>query len=174
MRRALHSFFTWLFPHISMVNTAPSLLDMNLYISSTLQHSLAPHSSTLLLFTTSGQTHIFPEIRIDAVRLLDLYLETFPDLVVCGWKDGKNGHGRRVLDGYLSLLNASTKLGEEGGKCSLTASLLRTDLPIKQMEALLLHLLLQGLLYRQLCEAFIFPRVFPPTNQFSISQNSSS
>jgi pre-rRNA-processing protein IPI1 len=77
-------------------------------------HSLAPHSSTLLLFTTSGQTHIFPEIRIDAVRLLDLYLETFPDLVICGWRDGKNGHGRRVLDGYLSILNVSTKLGEEG------------------------------------------------------------
>ncbi|KAI9466113.1 hypothetical protein BJY52DRAFT_1182991 [Lactarius psammicola] len=79
-----------------------------------LQHSLAPHSSTLLLFTTSGQTHIFPEIRIDAVRFLDLYLETFPDLVICGWRDGKNGHGRRVLDGYLNILNVSTKLGEEG------------------------------------------------------------
>lgn len=95
VRRALLSFFTWLFPRI-------------------LIHSLAPHSSTLLLFTTSGQTHIFPEIRIDAVRFLDLYLETFPDLVVCGWRDGKNGHGRRVLDGYLSILNVSTKLGEEG------------------------------------------------------------
>ncbi|KAH9001362.1 hypothetical protein EDB92DRAFT_1788313 [Lactarius akahatsu] len=96
VRRALLSFFTWLFPRIPL-------------------HSLAPHSSTLLLFTTSGQTHIFPEIRIDAVRFLDLYLETFPDLVVCGWRDGKNGHGRRVLNGYLSILNISTKLGEDGG-----------------------------------------------------------
>ncbi|KAH9079321.1 hypothetical protein EDB83DRAFT_2503787 [Lactarius deliciosus] len=95
VRRALLSFFTWLFPRIPI-------------------HSLAPHSSTLLLFTTSGQTHIFPEIRIDAVRFLDLYLETFPDLVVCGWRDGKSGHGRRVLNGYLSILNVSTKLGEEG------------------------------------------------------------
>jgi hypothetical protein len=108
-----------------MVSTTLSRLEMNHYAHSTLQHSLAPHSSTLLLFTTSGQTHIFPEIRIDAVRLLDLYLETFPDLVICGWRDGKNGHGRRVLDGYLSILNVSTKLGEEGGKCSSGANLLR-------------------------------------------------
>ena len=102
-----------------------SRLEINCYTPSALQHSLAPHSSTLLLFTTSGQTHIFPEIRIDAVRLLDLYLETFPDLVICGWSDGKNGHGRRVLDGYLSILNISTKLSEEGGKFSFTARLLR-------------------------------------------------
>ncbi|KAH9063528.1 hypothetical protein EDB87DRAFT_1673571 [Lactarius vividus] len=99
VRRALLSFFTWLFPRIPMASTT--------------FFPLAPHSSTLLLFTTSGQTHIFPEIRIDAIRFLDLYLETFPDLVVCGWRDGMNGHGRRVLNGYLSILNVSTKLGEE-------------------------------------------------------------
>ncbi|KAI9446545.1 hypothetical protein H4582DRAFT_2108197 [Lactarius indigo] len=103
VRRALLSFFTWLFPRIPI-------------------HSLAPHSPTLLLFTTSGQTHIFPEIRIDAVRFLDLYLETFPDLVVCGWRDGQNGHGRRVLNGYLSILNVSTKLDEEGDVSSNTPS----------------------------------------------------
>lgn len=125
VRRALLTFFTWLFPRISIVSITLSRLDTNNYIYSALQHSLAPHSSTLLLFTTSGQTHIFPEIRIDAVRLLDLYLETFPDLVICGWRDGKNGHGRRVLDGYLSILNVSTKLGEEGGMCSSGANLLR-------------------------------------------------
>ena len=125
VRRALLSFFTWIFPRIPIVSTSPSRLEMNRRIPSALQHSLAPHSSTLLLFTTSGQTHIFPEIRIDAVRFIDLYLETFPDLVVCGWRDGKNGHSRRVLDGYLSILNVSTKLGEEGGKCGSSASLFR-------------------------------------------------
>ena len=125
VRRALLSFFTWLFPRIPIVSITPSLLEMNRRIPSGLQHSLTPHSSTLLLFTTSGQTHIFPEIRIDAVRFLDLYLETFPELVVCGWRDGKIGHGRRVLDGYLSIFNVSTKLGEEGGKCSFPTSLLR-------------------------------------------------
>jgi pre-rRNA-processing protein IPI1 len=79
-----------------------------------LQHDLAPHSSTLLLFTTSAQTHIFPEIQIDAIQFLDLYLDMFPDVVVRGWRDGKSGHGRRILEGYLSILGAGTKLGEGG------------------------------------------------------------
>ncbi|KAI9510266.1 hypothetical protein F5148DRAFT_1274880 [Russula earlei] len=93
VRRALISFFTWLLPRIS-------------------PHDLTPHSSNLLLFTTSAQTHIFPEIQLDAVRFLDLYLESFPDAVVCGWRDGKTGHGRRILEGYLSILSAGTKLGD--------------------------------------------------------------
>ncbi|KAI0306660.1 hypothetical protein B0F90DRAFT_1623288 [Multifurca ochricompacta] len=93
VRRALLSFFTWLLPRISVTN-------------------LAPHSATLLLFTASAQTHIFPEIQIDAVRFLDLYLEIFPDAVVCGWRDGTSGHGKRILEGYLSILGAGTKMGE--------------------------------------------------------------
>lgn len=39
----------------------------------------------------------------------------FPDVVVDGWKDGKGGHGRRILEGYLSILSAGTKFGEDGG-----------------------------------------------------------
>ncbi|KAN0123950.1 hypothetical protein V8E52_002440 [Russula decolorans] len=93
VRRALLSFFAWLLPGIS-------------------EHDLSPHSSTLLLFTASAQTHIFPEIQIDAIRFLDLYLETFPNAVVCGWRDGKSGNGKRILEGYLSILGAGTKLGD--------------------------------------------------------------
>lgn len=74
-----------------------------------------PHTQILLLFTTSAQTHIFPEIRVDAIRFLDLYLELFPDVVVEGWIDGHAGHGRRVLEGYLGILNAGTAYGEGGG-----------------------------------------------------------
>lgn len=73
----------------------------------------------LLLFTTSAQTHIFPEIRIDAIRFLDLYLDLIPEIVVGGWRDGKGGHGKRVLGGYLGVLNAGTKFGDDGGVFSL-------------------------------------------------------
>ncbi|KAH9966572.1 hypothetical protein BC827DRAFT_1124143 [Russula dissimulans] len=100
VRRSLISFFTWLLLRVS-------------------SHDLVPHSSTLLLFTTSAQTHIFPEIQIDAIRFLDLYLETFPDAVVCGWRDGKAGHGRRILEGYLSILSAGTNLSDGGEDTSL-------------------------------------------------------
>jgi hypothetical protein len=61
----------------------------------------------LVLFTASAQTHIFPEVRIDAVRFLDIYLEYFPDTLVEGWKDGGHTHGGRILEGYLGLLNTS-------------------------------------------------------------------
>ena len=71
----------------------------------------------LLLFTTSAQTHIFPEIRIDAVRFLDIFLEYIPDVVTEGWTlSGSGSHGRRVLEGYLGILNAGTTFGEGGGK----------------------------------------------------------
>lgn len=46
----------------------------------------------------------------------------FPDVVVDGWVDGNAGHGRRVLKGYLGVLNAGTAYGEGGGMLSrLTA-----------------------------------------------------
>ena len=68
------------------------------------QTSLVPHIPSLLLYTTSAQTHIFPEIRVDAVQLLDILLRVVPECVVlCGPSD----HGHRVLQGYLDLLNVS-------------------------------------------------------------------
>jgi len=50
-----------------------------------------------------------------------LYLDAFPDGVVCGWRDGKNGHGKRILEGYLNILSASAKLGD-GGACCLAVA----------------------------------------------------
>ncbi|OCH95802.1 hypothetical protein OBBRIDRAFT_871454 [Obba rivulosa] len=95
IRKTLLSFLNWLLPQ------TPS-------------DDLLPHSPVLLLFTTSAQTHIFPEIRIDAIRFLDLFLEFIPDVVVEGWTHGISGHGRRVLEGYLGILNAGTLFGEGG------------------------------------------------------------
>ncbi|KAI0080104.1 hypothetical protein K474DRAFT_1727562 [Panus rudis PR-1116 ss-1] len=93
VRKALLGFFQWLLPRIP-------------------KDDLLPHSPTLLLFTTSAQTHIFPEIRIDAIRFLDILLEYLPDVVVEGWSQGAAGHGRRVLEGYLGVLNAGTAFGQ--------------------------------------------------------------
>lgn len=79
------------------------------------QDDLVPHAQLLLLFTTSAQTHIFPEIRVDAVRFLDIFLEVIPDVVTEGWAQGSSGHGRRVLEGYLGVLSAGTAYNETGG-----------------------------------------------------------
>ena len=74
----------------------------------------------LLLFTSSALTDIFPEIRIDAVRFLDIYLEHFPDLLVDGWNDGGHTHGGRILEGYLGLLNTSLLFGDPEGTNDLS------------------------------------------------------
>jgi len=69
------------------------------------------------LFSTSAQTHIFPEIRIDAIRLLDILQEYTPEAVTVGWSDRNERHGSRVLGGYLGILNAGTRYGDgDGGK----------------------------------------------------------
>ncbi|KAI0375373.1 hypothetical protein BV20DRAFT_265919 [Pilatotrama ljubarskyi] len=96
VRKTLLSFFAWLLRQVP-------------------QDDLLPHSPVLLLFTTSAQTHIFPEIRIDAVRFLDIFLDYIPDVVTEGWTtEGSGSHGRRVLEGYLGILNAGTSFGEGG------------------------------------------------------------
>ncbi|GLB36226.1 hypothetical protein LshimejAT787_0305140 [Lyophyllum shimeji] len=109
VRKALLAFFAWLLPRMP-------------------QSDLLPHSPLLLLFTASAQTHIFPEIRIDAIRFLDLFLECIPQAVVAGWSEDNNGHGARILEGYLGILNAGTKFGETDGplKATSTASVVLT------------------------------------------------
>ena len=61
----------------------------------------------LLLFVTSAQTNIFPAIRIDAVRILDMLLDITPDLVVQNWTESEST-GSRVLEGFLGLLSVGS------------------------------------------------------------------
>ena len=79
------------------------------------QDLLAPHASVLILFASSAQTHIFPEIRVDAVRFINLFLEYVPDAMVTGWNQGTSQPGGRVLEGYLGILSAGTKFGDNEG-----------------------------------------------------------
>ncbi|KAF7347752.1 Testis-expressed sequence 10 protein [Mycena venus] len=110
VRKSLLEFFVWLFPRISI-------------------EDLVPHATALLLFTTSAQTHIFPEIRVDAIRFLNLYLEYIPAAVVVGWNQSGSENGSRVLEGYLGILSAGTKFGETDGpmKATSTASVVLTS-----------------------------------------------
>lgn len=87
-----------------------------------MKENLVPHSNLLLLYTTSAQTHIFPEIRIDAVRFLDIFLEKMPEVLVEGLDHSVKGHGHRILEGYLGLLNAGTKYGGNEGPAQATST----------------------------------------------------
>ncbi|KAG8219873.1 hypothetical protein J3R82DRAFT_852 [Butyriboletus roseoflavus] len=112
VRKALLSFFGWIFPRLEKVNNLLSLIHNHDVLP---QKDLIPHVPLLLLFTASAQTHIFPEIRIDAVRFLDLLLDAVPESVVCGWNESGLGHGKRALEGYLGILSAGTKFDGAGG-----------------------------------------------------------
>lgn len=79
---------------------------------------ILPHAQLLLLYTTSAQTHIFPEIRVDAIRFLDLCLEVIPEIIVEGWSSASTGHGRRIMEGYLGILNAGTAYNDSEGMLS--------------------------------------------------------
>ncbi|KAJ7103428.1 hypothetical protein B0H15DRAFT_812209 [Mycena belliarum] len=109
VRKSLLELFAWVFPRIST-------------------EDLVPHATALLLFTTSAQTHIFPEIRVDAIRFLNLFLEHIPAATVAGWDQSGSGNGGRVLEGYLGILSAGTKFGETDGpmKATSTASVVLT------------------------------------------------
>ncbi|KAF8640646.1 hypothetical protein AX17_000303 [Amanita inopinata Kibby_2008] len=103
VRKALISLLTWLLPRISV-------------------EDLIPHSSLLLLFTTSALTHIFPEIRIDAVHVLNILLDCIPRPVTAGWCVADGGHGSRVLNGYLGILNAGTTYNDSHGPVKATST----------------------------------------------------
>ena len=77
-----------------------------------MQTSLVLHVPSLLLYTTSAQTHIFLEICVDAVQLLDILLQVVPECVVCR---GPLDHGDHVLQGHLGLLNVSGRCEDDQG-----------------------------------------------------------
>ncbi|KAF8349995.1 hypothetical protein F5887DRAFT_1059217 [Amanita rubescens] len=103
VRKTLTSFLAWLLPRI------PS-------------EELIPHSSLLLLYVTSAQTHIFPELRIDAIRVLNILLDCIPGVVTAGCCQANGGHGSRVLDGYLGILSAGSKYDESEGPVQATST----------------------------------------------------
>ena len=83
--------------------------------------SLQPHAHTLLLFTTSALSHIFPEIRVDASRVLNHLLGHFSTMVVKGWDSDNfvsrhSGSGLRILHALLALLHASPKENKDLGR----------------------------------------------------------
>lgn len=73
-------------------------------------------------------SHIYPEIRMDAVRALDIMLEVFPESIALPWNgDSSSGRERqnaddlpvKVLECYLSLLHI---------RSGVTANGLQTDM----------------------------------------------
>ncbi|KAA1110905.1 hypothetical protein PGT21_034100 [Puccinia graminis f. sp. tritici] len=112
VRKALKSFFSWFIPRVEL-----SLLK--------------PFCSIIIFFACSALSHIFADIRVDAIYIIDILLEVAPDCVVAGWpRDTRldlqlNGSdsqprnlpqqpGLRLLQLYLSLLSIGSDSAAPG------------------------------------------------------------
>ncbi|KAF8622888.1 hypothetical protein AX15_006653 [Amanita polypyramis BW_CC] len=181
VRRTLTSFLAWLLPRI------PS-------------EELTPHSPLLILYATSAQTHIFPEIRIDAIRVLNVLLECIPESITSGCCRVNEGHGSRVLNGYLGILSAGTTRDGPEGLVQATSSASVVLSPASKLVVLqsLSSFLRAGLLLRHgesspsrdaqevshfwfLLQAFRTPESYDafdcllkPTTQYTIPRTSSA
>ncbi|KAI7861883.1 hypothetical protein BDF14DRAFT_1897792 [Spinellus fusiger] len=58
---------------------------------------LQPFLPLLIMYTCSAMTHIYEDVRLDAIRLIDLWVTIAPDVLVIK-------HWDRVTNNYLSLL----------------------------------------------------------------------
>jgi pre-rRNA-processing protein IPI1 len=96
-------------------NTLHSFLKF--YLMNIPAPAIQPYASTLLLYTTSAMSHIYPDVRLDSIRFLDFLYPALGSQVASGWQnsiassstskasDGSDQeHGERVLRCYLSLL----------------------------------------------------------------------
>lgn len=117
VRKQLHALLAWMLPEV------PAQL-------------LGPYHNTLLLFTTSALSHIYPEVRLDAVRILDVCLFVLPDVATKGWEAAVHKmanaistttggsassntagpssaahqpHGERIMNCYLNLLGITQR-----------------------------------------------------------------
>jgi pre-rRNA-processing protein IPI1 len=88
----------------------------------------------LIFFTTSSLSHIYPDVRMDAVRALNLLLDVCPEAMALNWSAGgsspvastsassgssEQSHSMRVLECYLALLHVRSGIVTNG---------LRTDM----------------------------------------------
>ena len=131
VRKTLHSFALDLFPRIP-------------------KQSWVPFSSILLLFTASGLSHIFPEVRLDSIKFLDILMDFIPESVCQGWAGHSNSShltsmgGKQIIDCYTALLNAKgDDKGPAGGSTITTTAnaMFTLSMPVSNVKLQLLLLI---------------------------------
>lgn len=149
VRKQLHSLLAWMLPQI------PAQL-------------LGPYHNTLLLFVTSALSHIYPEVRLDAIKVLDICLDVLPQVAIAGWQNAvftmanavssassaaassntagpsnasHQPHGERIMNCFFNLLGITQR-------SSAAASVTATDLAsgaklliLKSLRTFLTHAL---------------------------------
>jgi pre-rRNA-processing protein IPI1 len=62
---------------------------------------LQPFLPLLIIYTCSAMTHIFEDVRLDAIKLMDLWIQIAPDVIVSKFWN-------RVTGNYMSLLTVDS------------------------------------------------------------------
>ena len=108
-----------------MVPPAVPSCERSHFFEANCQQALPPHLPLLLLQTSSALSHIFPEIRLEACRLVRLLLSLCPDQVVGSWPYSSTS---TILEGLRLAVGLGGKKGEGGqtGVSLLPASKLIT------------------------------------------------
>lgn len=74
---------------------------------------LQPFMPLLIIYTCSAMTHIFEDVRLDAVKIMDLWIQIAPDVIVSKFWN-------RVAGNYMSLLTVDSNSINAGTQNSLT------------------------------------------------------
>lgn len=68
----------------------------------------------LIIYTCSAMTHIFEDVRLDAVKLMDLWIQIAPEIVVSKFWN-------RVTGNYMSLLTVDSNSINTQAQNSITS-----------------------------------------------------
>jgi hypothetical protein len=75
---------------------------------------LQPFMPLLIIYTCSAMTHIFEDVRLDAVKLMDLWIDIAPNVIVSKFWN-------RVTGNYMSLLTVDSNSINTSAQNSLTS-----------------------------------------------------
>ncbi|CAG8451772.1 10250_t:CDS:10, partial [Acaulospora morrowiae] len=94
VRKTLLSFFAEFFPNVPKSDIRPFL-------------------PLLIVYTCSAMTHIYEDIRIDAIKFVEIWLSVAPDIVV-------DGFWRKIIQNYISLLSSESNFSNTSVKGSVS------------------------------------------------------
>ncbi|CAD6957328.1 unnamed protein product [Tilletia laevis] len=126
VRKAVFTFLSFLLPALKDEQ------DQSLVAGSSTKSApaLLLYAPSLILYTVSALSHIFTEVRIDALRILNLLLDHIPEAVVRGW------------DGFAPALRSGSHSGGGGsGEADASTSRRNPDSTGPQVITCLLTIL---------------------------------
>lgn len=101
---------------------------------------LQPFMPILIMYTCSAMTHIFEDVRLDAVKFMNLWIQIAPDVVVSKFWN-------RIRGNYMSLLSVdaskssqtsapSMMIGNNTSTASIKAAVTKSHLHIHKVSVL--------------------------------------